>query len=68
MTDFLLIGIILCRVNVAIAHFQSCEAGVDAGTGRGLVDSEAKTWDLHCGIGEGKEIGECEFGDGHIVI
>ena len=53
---------------MAIAHFQSCEAGVDAGTGRGLVDSEAKTWDFHCGFGEGKEVGECEFGDGHIVI
>jgi len=49
-THLFLIGIILRRVNVAIAYLEGVWTGGYADGGWRLVDAEAKAWDFNGGI------------------
>ena len=46
----------------------SCEAGLDADVGRGLVDAETETGNLGSGVGEREEVCDGELGGGHVGL
>lgn len=46
---------------MTIARFESCETGVYADVGWGLVNAEAEAGDFDRGIGERKEVCEGEL-------
>lgn len=67
LTNFCLVGIELCCVDVSVACVQCLQAGLHALVGGGAVDAEAEARDADTRIWEGEKVGDLE-GGGHLGV
>lgn len=67
LTDFRLVGIELCCIDVSVACVQCLQAGLHALVGGGAVDAEAEARDAGTRILEGEKIGDLKRG-GHVGV